>query len=429
MRLVLTIHGIRTHAKWQKTIAGVLAGKCSCWSYDYGYFPAVGIFLDRLKEKIADSFFQEYDRVMQNRDYDLDSSNPARRPCAVAHSMGSYILGSSLLKFPMMKFDRIVLCGSILPRDYDWELIFMRDQAVQVLNDYGARDFWSGVAGLIVPGAGDSGKCGFDSTSSLLSQRRFDRYRHSDYFLDGHLRSWGQFIGVIAEPLVAVNSGEIGDVATLKRYLEEGFEIDECCFGDDPAFTRTRVTVELAMSWLAINPEIYTFVINAVTGRVVGYLSGLPLEPAVFDRVKSGEVADCDLSADDLLEWSPGDARNLYLMSIAVHPDYQRTLGLANRPLQVLMYGFCLKLRSLAVERRALVSEMAAIGWTSMGRRICSSLLKMEAIGEDRDGHSIYALEWGQKAMHSSGLWRGFGSVLKVYEEEGIFEFTGKSRN
>lgn len=64
-------------------------------------------------------------------------------------------------KYPDMRFDKIILCGSILPIDFDWSTLFDRDQVNFVRNEYGLRDFWASGVGSFIRDTGASGKKGF----------------------------------------------------------------------------------------------------------------------------------------------------------------------------------------------------------------------------------------------------------------------------
>ena len=45
----------------------------------------------------------------------------AGTPSIVVHSYGTYIAGEAMLKYPEIKFDRMILCGAILRSDFPWD--------------------------------------------------------------------------------------------------------------------------------------------------------------------------------------------------------------------------------------------------------------------------------------------------------------------
>ena len=60
------------------------------------------------------------------------------RPSVIAHSFATYLLGNALLHYPYLRFNRVLLCGSILPPSFPWDAIIDRGQVQAVRNEYGA---------------------------------------------------------------------------------------------------------------------------------------------------------------------------------------------------------------------------------------------------------------------------------------------------
>jgi pimeloyl-ACP methyl ester carboxylesterase len=75
---------------------------------------------------------------------DLYSYNFARYPDAsfyfIGHSYGTYILGRSMARVPAMRFHRIVLVGSVLPREYRWSDRIDSGQADEIRNERSSSD-------------------------------------------------------------------------------------------------------------------------------------------------------------------------------------------------------------------------------------------------------------------------------------------------
>jgi hypothetical protein len=129
--------------------------------------------------------------MMNDRNLALTQEN---LPSIVAHSFGTYILGYSLLRYKNIRFDKVILCGSILPQDFPWTAILDRGQVTAVRNEYGAKDVWSKLAHWLVAGTGPSGQSGFWFSHPNLMQERFD-FEHSEYFNRGHIiDSWLKFM-------------------------------------------------------------------------------------------------------------------------------------------------------------------------------------------------------------------------------------------
>jgi hypothetical protein len=115
-------------------------------------------------------------------------------------------------QYPEIRFERIILCGSIVRRDYPWRQRFERGQVQRVLNDYGRRDIWVRVAETVIEDAGSSGYRGFDdSADPRLIQRRHAHWRHSDYFYAlNYDRNWIPFLAGVHDP-------DTGDVPAPRR--------------------------------------------------------------------------------------------------------------------------------------------------------------------------------------------------------------------
>lgn len=82
-------------------------------------------------------------------------------PHVVAHSFGTYLIGSALRKFPEVMVKRMVLVGSVLPRHYDWSKVLTdKPTPFTVRNETGKRDLVVKLAGLIKCVARDMGNAG-----------------------------------------------------------------------------------------------------------------------------------------------------------------------------------------------------------------------------------------------------------------------------
>ena len=97
-----------------------------------------------------------------------------RAPHVVAHSLGSFILGRTLFRFPEFYVGKIVLLGCVLTPKFRWDTL--RRQFDLVRNELGARDPIGTIAAILapfVPELGPSGKHGF--TDPAGSVEKFPR--------------------------------------------------------------------------------------------------------------------------------------------------------------------------------------------------------------------------------------------------------------
>jgi TPR repeat protein len=175
--LVISVHGIRTRGAWQKQLTAVLnrAG-FDHLPLDFGFFRAILLLWPPARQRQIAWFLEQYTAARRDsRDVPIS---------VVAHSLGSYLVARSLEIFPEVRFQRVILCGSIVRRDYPWTRIIGESrQVVQVLNDYGRMDIWALIVGWVVSDSGASGRLGFvDDADGQVVQRAHEEFRHSDYF-------------------------------------------------------------------------------------------------------------------------------------------------------------------------------------------------------------------------------------------------------
>ena len=206
-KVVFPLHGIRTVAHWHRTFADVAhdAGwYCRLEKWFYGKFSLLQFISRRSREAKLEWFEDAYMKETGTRGL----LNEGRLPSVVAHSFGTYILGHALLKYTHLRFDKVILCGSILPCDFPWGGLIDRGQVQGVRNEYGVRDIWAEHVGWFIGQTGPSGKVGFRSEHERLLQEEF-RYSHSEYFKAGHMkRYWLPFLDA-SLPVIADSKAQV----------------------------------------------------------------------------------------------------------------------------------------------------------------------------------------------------------------------------
>jgi len=209
-KFVFPLHGIRTRAKWQRAFADLaqsFAWDCRLENWYFGWFSIFQFFSPWSREAKVRWFRATYESEMNSKELRLDEGN---YPSIVAHSFGAFILGNALIKYEYIRFNKIILCGSILPRDFPWDQILERGQVRAVRNEYGLKDIWANRVGFFVPSTGSSGTHGFICKHPRLEQAEF-QYDHSEYFEKGHMRAyWMPFLNksvavVKPNPVVLTN--------------------------------------------------------------------------------------------------------------------------------------------------------------------------------------------------------------------------------
>lgn len=205
--VLLSVHGIRTTGRWQKQLIEATDNAGITYRpLDFGYFMAISLLLPGARRKKIEWFRRECEEKLSG----IHESVPVS---IVAHSFGSYLLAGALRKYSDLKFDRIILCGSIVNRDYPWtSIITDRGQANAVLNEAGGKDFWAGIVSWVIADAGPSGVSGFlDIAGGRVVQRLHAEHRHSDYFYTTNYKKvWIPFLqGENVEAVKAVASPHV----------------------------------------------------------------------------------------------------------------------------------------------------------------------------------------------------------------------------
>lgn len=134
--VVIPIHGIRTYADWMPHLS--LLASASGWAiapYIYGYKEVTVLRNEKEKRAIIEGFRDWISIIKQNFDGPIS---------IIAHSFGSYIIGRYLIeaKDITANFDAVILCGSILNKNYNWATYFATAKIGYVLNIISEEDEW-----------------------------------------------------------------------------------------------------------------------------------------------------------------------------------------------------------------------------------------------------------------------------------------------
>lgn len=173
LQVVISLHGIETRGEWQKELTEAMGGEFVHVPLDYGTFRIWNFRKPSERRKKVDWFRDEYTRVCKE--------HGVKRPSIIAHSFGTYIFAMALEKYDELEFENVILCGSIVYRDFPWSSFDRRFRFV--LHDFGRRDWCVWIAEYGVEDAGPSGKYGFnDLANGRVHQRARPKFRHSDFF-------------------------------------------------------------------------------------------------------------------------------------------------------------------------------------------------------------------------------------------------------
>ncbi|WP_170298484.1 alpha/beta fold hydrolase [Agromyces allii] len=171
------LHGIRASAlrSWVQdlgTKVGTLDPKAMIVSPDTGYFTAMEFALPGTRRRKVHEFLKIYGDAYASRHPD--------EFVFAGHSNGTYMMAQSLGRVPSMRFERIYLAGTVLPRRFDWDGLFRNRQVGRwtngswtkghVRSDRGVTDVPVGVLCSLLRGLGSvdigtAGLSGFENTA------------------------------------------------------------------------------------------------------------------------------------------------------------------------------------------------------------------------------------------------------------------------
>jgi hypothetical protein len=418
-RLVISVPGIRTHSKWQKTLSEVLANNSiPIANFDFDYFSLLKFMIPYYRTKKIEEFYEFYHVKVNEKSNKVDLSDHNKYPSVIAHSFGSYIIGYCLIKYKYVKFDKIILCGCILPDTFDWTTFISDERIHFIRNEYSRRDIWAKVVKWFVSKTGNSGAGGFGITSNYVEQEEFQYYRHSSYFKRDHIMTyWLPFLFKNPPSYTIKNGRDIRDRDEFQEIFNVTTTFDTVEFGKFKDYNKVEVSDQLALTWIDINPDIYTFLFKRGVNKPKGYINAIPVKNEIFDLLKSGKIQDNQINEADILTYEANEKIKIYFMSIAIDREILRfPNGLFNEPFEVLINGFLSKIYFLAITKKIKIDEIVAIGWTEYGKRLCK-IFGMEIIGEDEFKHPIYYVNLStNKLIKQSRKYPLIAKIISEYE-------------
>jgi hypothetical protein len=419
--LVISIHGIRTHAKWQKALDEILGmSHVPPAAYDFGRYGLIRFLTPTFNERMLNKFYDWFMWKMDSRaDIDLDRYD--KRPSIVAHSLGSWIVGNAMQKFPGIRFEKAIFAGSILPVDFDWSSLFERDQIASVRNEFSLKDPWPRLASYVVPRTGEAGSKGFDSFGKAVENVSCKWFGHSDSLIRPHIeQQWIPFLMRSPSPIILRHGREIHDLKQFSDTLDHtGTVIDAEAYAKLPNYASVEIPRGLSLQWIRVEPDIYTFLIDRVALKPIGYINAMPVENALYEQIRAGRITDNEIPANGILPYKSGGAVKVYLMSIAIAEENRRLGdGIYQQAYFQLMSGILDKLNYYAGDFGTRVTHMLTTAWTPEGIRI-SKFLGMNQVGKDKFGDPVFELDLlsaktAAAARHSAPLKRLLDTYNKM---------------
>ena len=227
IRVVVSLHGIRTRGVWQKDLAPILAlNGFVPYALDYGWFSAPQLAWKSSRKAKLGWLRGEYERIIVEA--------RIRRPSFIAHSFGALLVASLIEKYEIFLFDKIIFVGSIVRRDFEWTQKVEAGQVHLIRNEMGSLDPWPRVARKLIPGTGNSGTDGF--MDPIVEQKEFKSHEHGTYFHRPHFKQF--WIPTLQKVLVAA-----GDRRPFVEIMDLGAQAVSSLLEIDPRLVRANVFV------------------------------------------------------------------------------------------------------------------------------------------------------------------------------------------
>ncbi len=403
--IIITLHGIRTHGEWQEKLGKILEDEgYEHKPFKYGYYDILHFLNPWSNKRMIEKFYTFYSESI------TDLKN---KPNAVAHSFGTFVLAHCLKKREDLKFNKIIFCGSILSKKFDWNTVIARNQINQLRNEFSKLDFWTKIVKYFVKDTGQSGSRGFAYRRPSFFEKRFE-FEHSDYFTGNHMKMhWIPFLKE-QSPIFNVIHG--AETSALETVIPEMRKIDVECYGNVINHEEVALPEGLSKKWISINKDIFTYVLQEDTGEIKGYINAMPLKKTTYEKLVSGEIKDNEITESDIIPFLNNSEVKVYIMSIATKLETRIYRGdLINTVAERLLAGLFKKLIDYWENDNIRVTEFAAIAWTSQGKIICESLGMISELN-DRYGHPIYKMNTAYFPTHKKYFLQGVDNLINAYK-------------
>lgn len=216
--IVFLLHGIRAGidswvADLRRKLEDATGGTALIVTASYGWLSAFTFAVPVTRRRTLRWFQDQYSY--------LTARHPAANMHFVGHSNGTYMFGQSLDRVRTLRFSRVYLAGSVLPREFAWRDIADRGQVATLVNACGAKDkpvgwLCSGLRGLGMRDVGMGGFTGFNVTPAGTVQFLNLSGGHGAGLTDARLPSVVDYISAGTTPAAATVAPSAG-FTTMSR--------------------------------------------------------------------------------------------------------------------------------------------------------------------------------------------------------------------
>lgn len=128
-------------------------------------------------------------------------------------------------------------------------------------------------------------------------------------------------------------------------------------------------SAETTFEWFQHNPLTMIGAKDVATGKLIGFFNTLPITDDLFEKIKSGDFDDTNLSLEKIRQYDIPGFYKLYLCSFCIHPAYNTTTAF-----RIIYTNFVDFLLNLATEHEIFISDIIADGVTLKGASLCESI-------------------------------------------------------
>jgi alpha-beta hydrolase superfamily lysophospholipase len=196
-RVVFVVHGIRDFGGWTTRLseavrrAAARSGKViATVTSGYGYFPMGKFLLFSQRQKNVRWFMDQYTEALARYRH-------AEAIDFVGHSNGTYLIGSALRRYRSCAFGRVVCAGSVLPPDFEWDVLHREQRVVAVRNYLASGDWVVGIFPNLFDAwrdIGGGGFLGFVREPAVSQQFRYVAGGHGAAIVDDNFQSITDFL-------------------------------------------------------------------------------------------------------------------------------------------------------------------------------------------------------------------------------------------
>lgn len=181
--VVFIMHGIRDMGLWSirisetlEDVAQQLGQSVESIKAGYGYFPMLRFLLLGARQTNVRWFMDRYTEAI--------ARYPNAKVSFIGHSNGTYLLAGALKRYHACKFHHVAFAGSVVPKNYPWDILVRQGRVKAIRNDIASADWVVGIFPgffelLKLSDIGTAGHNGFQDDAP--KDNSFDQY-----FKGGH---------------------------------------------------------------------------------------------------------------------------------------------------------------------------------------------------------------------------------------------------